>query len=50
MREETKCLHAGYTPKNGEPRVLPIYQSTTYRYDSTDSVGALFDLTAEGHM
>ena len=45
MKIETKCLHAGY-----EPRVLPIYQSTTYKYDSTDFVGQLFDLTAEGHM
>ena len=50
MKIETKCLHAGYEPKNGEPRVLPIYQSTTYKYDSTDFVGQLFDLTAEGHM
>ncbi|MEG0329904.1 MAG: PLP-dependent transferase [Longicatena sp.] len=50
MKIETKCLHAGYTPKNGEPRVLPIYQSTTYKYDSTDFVGQLFDLSAEGHM
>lgn len=50
MELETKCLHAGYEPKNGEPRVLPIYQSTTYRYDSTDHVGQLFDLSAEGHM
>lgn len=50
MKIETKCLHAGYVPKNGEPRVLPIYQSTTYKYDSTEFVGQLFDLTAEGHM
>ena len=50
MKIETKCLHTGYEPKNGEPRVLPIYQSTTYKYDSTDFVGQLFDLTAEGHM
>ncbi len=40
---ETKCLHAGYTPKNGEPRVMPIVQSTTYVYDSTDDVAAVFD-------
>ncbi len=40
---ETKCLHAGYTPKNGEPRVVPIVQSTTYVYDSTDAVAAVFD-------
>jgi O-acetylhomoserine (thiol)-lyase len=50
MNLETKCLHAGYAPGNGEPRALPIYQSTTYTYDSTEHVGALFDLTAEGHM
>lgn len=50
MNIETKCLHSGYTPKNGEPRVLPIYQSTTYTYDSTEHVGKLFDLTAPGHM
>lgn len=50
MKVETKCLHAGYEPKNGEPRALPIYQSTTYKYDSTEFVGKLFDLTAEGHM
>ncbi|MBQ1464019.1 MAG: aminotransferase class I/II-fold pyridoxal phosphate-dependent enzyme, partial [Ruminococcus sp.] len=39
----TKCLHAGYTPKNTEPRVVPIVQSTTYVYDSTDDVAAVFD-------
>jgi len=43
MRDETKCLHAGYTPKNGEPRVVPIVQSTTYVYDSTAEVAAVFD-------
>lgn len=43
MKDETKCLHAGYTPKNTEPRVVPIVQSTTYVYDSTDDVGAVFD-------
>jgi O-acetylhomoserine (thiol)-lyase len=43
VRDETKCLHSGYTPKNTEPRVLPIVQSTTYVYDSTDDVGAVFD-------
>ena len=48
MEFETKCLHAGYTPKNGEPRVLPIVQSTTYTYDSTESIGKLFDLEESG--
>ncbi|MDO4742961.1 MAG: aminotransferase class I/II-fold pyridoxal phosphate-dependent enzyme [bacterium] len=43
MRDKTKCLHSGYSPKNGEPRVIPIYQSTTYVYDSTDEVGQVFD-------
>ena len=43
MRDETKCLHAGYTPKNTEPRVMPIVQSTTYVYDSTAEVAAVFD-------
>lgn len=43
MRDETKCLHAGYTPGNGEPRVLPIVQSTTYVYDSAEEVAAVFD-------
>lgn len=50
MRMNTKVLHEGYHPKNGEPRALPIYQSTTYTYDSTEDIGQLFDLTKEGHM
>jgi len=47
---ETKCVQSGYTPENGEPRVLPIYQSTTYKYDSAEHLGKLFDLEAPGHM
>ncbi len=47
---ETKCIQSGYTPKNGEPRILPIYQSTTYKYDSSEHLGDLFDLKAPGHM
>lgn len=47
---ETKLIQAGYEPKNGEPRVLPIYQSTTYKYDSTEHVAQLFDLAVPGHM
>ena len=43
MKFETKCLHAGYTPKNTEPRVVPIVQSTTYVYDSTAEVASVFD-------
>lgn len=49
-KKGTKCVQAGYTPKNGEPRILPIYQSTTYRYDSSEHLGKLFDLEAAGHM
>ncbi|MBR7113691.1 MAG: O-acetylhomoserine aminocarboxypropyltransferase/cysteine synthase [Firmicutes bacterium] len=47
---ETKCVQSGYEPKKGEPRVVPICQSTTYRYESGAQLGELFDLTAEGHM
>ncbi len=43
MKDATKCLHAGYTPGNTEPRVMPIVQSTTYVYDSTEEVAAVFD-------
>ena len=50
MKIETKCLHEGYTPANGEPLTLPIYQSTTYKYESTAQVAKLFDLTDDGHM
>lgn len=49
-RIETKLIQEGYKPGNGEPRVLPIYQSTTYKYDSTEHVAKLFDLKAPGHM
>ncbi|HHX59732.1 MAG TPA: O-acetylhomoserine aminocarboxypropyltransferase/cysteine synthase [Epulopiscium sp.] len=47
---ETKMIQGGYEPENGEPRVLPIVQSTTYKYDSTDHVAKLFDLAVPGHM
>ncbi len=43
MKDETKCLHSGYTPKNTEPRVVPIVQSTTYVFDNTEEVAAVFD-------
>ena len=43
MKDATKCLHSGYSPKNTEPRVMPIVQSTTYVYDSTDDVATVFD-------
>ena len=39
---ETKCVQCGYSPKNGEPRVLPIYQSTTYKYDTSEAMAKLF--------
>ncbi|HPJ00854.1 MAG TPA: aminotransferase class V-fold PLP-dependent enzyme, partial [Enterococcus sp.] len=50
MEFETKCLHAGYEPKNGEPRVVPIVQSTTYKYNSAEEIGQLFDLKASGYF
>lgn len=45
---ETKCIQEGYRPKNGEPRVVPIYQSTTFRYETAEAMGDLFDLKADG--
>ena len=50
MQPDTKCVHAGYTPGNGEPRNIPIIQSTTFRYESGEAMGALFDLEAEGYF
>lgn len=47
---DTKCIQSGYHPGNAEPRTLPIYQSTTYKYDDADALGQLFDLKADGHM
>lgn len=46
----TKCIHAGYTPKNGEPRQIPIIQSTTFKYDTSEDMGKLFDLEASGYF
>lgn len=46
----TKCVQNGYTPKNGEPRVLPIIQSTTYKYESSEQMGRLFDLEEDGYF
>lgn len=43
MKDETKYIHAGYEPRNGDPRQLPIVQSTTYTYDSSDAIAAVFD-------
>ena len=50
MKLDTKCLHAGYTPKNGEARQIPIYQSTTFKYDTSEDMGKLFDLEASGYF
>lgn len=50
FRTETKCVQSGWNPTTGEPRVLPIYQSTTFKYDTSDAMGALFDLEAEGYF
>lgn len=47
---ETKAIHEGWKPKQGEPRQLPIYQSTTFKYDTSDAMGKLFDLEAEGYF
>ena len=49
-RIETKCVHSGYEPKNGEPSMLPIVQSTTYKYKSSDEMGMLFDLEKDGYF
>ena len=47
---DTKCLHAGYEPGNGEPRQVPIWQSTTWKYNTSDDMGKLFDLEASGYF
>lgn len=49
-RQETKCVQSGWTPKKGEPRILPIIQSTTFKYDTTEEMGKLFDLEEEGYF
>ena len=50
MKFETKCIQAGYSPKSGEPRVLPIVQSTTYKYDDAKTMGDLFNFDIAGHF
>ena len=50
MKNETKCIHAGYQPKNGESRMIPIIQSTTFKYDTSEDMGKLFDLEASGYF
>lgn len=47
---ETKCIQEGYKPKKGEPRQIPIIQSTTFKYDTSDEMGKLFDLEADGYF
>ena len=50
MKQETKCIQAGYEPKNGESRMIPMIQSTTFKYDSSEDMGKLFDLEASGYF
>ncbi|MCI6496993.1 MAG: O-acetylhomoserine aminocarboxypropyltransferase/cysteine synthase [Anaeromassilibacillus sp.] len=50
MKIETKCIQSGWQPKNGEPRVLPIYQSTTFKYETSEQMGRLFDLEESGYF
>ncbi|MBR4770758.1 MAG: O-acetylhomoserine aminocarboxypropyltransferase/cysteine synthase, partial [Clostridia bacterium] len=50
MKINTKCIQSGYKPKNGEARILPIWQSTTFKYDSSDEMGQLFDLKKSGYF
>ncbi|MDD4609423.1 MAG: O-acetylhomoserine aminocarboxypropyltransferase/cysteine synthase family protein [Bacteroidaceae bacterium] len=50
MKQDTLCVQAGWEPQNGEPRVLPIYQSTTFKYDSSEQMAKLFDLEANGYF
>ena len=50
MHTETLCIQAGYTPGNGKPRQIPIYQSTTFKYSTSEDMGKLFDLEAEGYF
>ena len=50
MRMDTICVQSGWKPKRGEPRVLPICQSTTFKYDTTEEMGKLFDLEESGYF
>ena len=50
MKRETMCIQAGYEPKNGESRMIPIVQSTTFKYDTSEDMGKLFDLEASGYF
>lgn len=50
MRKETVCVQGGYEPGNGDPRIMPIIQSTTFKYSSSDEMGQLFDLEKDGYF
>ena len=50
MKKSTECVHAGWTPAKGEPRALPIYQSTTFKYDTSEQMARLFDLQDSGYF
>ncbi len=50
MKTDTKAIHSGYKPGNGEPRMIPIIQSTTFKYDTSEDMGKLFDLEASGYF
>ena len=50
LRQETLCIQAGYTPGNGQPRQMPICQSTTFKYATSEDMGKLFDLEADGYF
>ena len=50
LHTETLCIQAGYSPKSGEPRQIPIVQSTTFKYATSEEMGKLFDLEAEGYF
>ena len=50
LSQDTICIQGGWQPKNGEARILPIYQSTTFKYSTSDFMGKLFDLEEEGYF
>ena len=50
MKRDTLCVQGGWTPKKGEPRQVPIYASTTFKYETTQQMGDLFDLKASGYF
>ena len=50
FKPETLCVQAGWQPKKGEPRVLPIYQSTTFKYETSEQMAKLFDLEESGYF